>query len=51
MYVCMYGMYVCMSQIYVGRRFYVNAYKGLRHKNYGMDLLVVLGTSTAYFYR
>jgi cation transport ATPase len=21
-----------------------------RHRNYGMDLLVVLGTSTAYFY-
>ncbi|KAM3567503.1 hypothetical protein VYU27_010356 [Nannochloropsis oceanica] len=37
-------------QIYVGRRFYRNAWKGLRHRNYGMDLLVALGTSTAYFY-
>jgi Cu+-exporting ATPase len=37
-------------QAYVGRRFYVNAYKGLRHGNYGMDLLVALGTSTAYGY-
>lgn len=34
----------------MGRRFYVNAYKGLRHGNYGMDLLVALGTSTAYGY-
>ncbi len=39
-----------LRQIYVGRRFYVNAYKGLRHQNYGMDLLVALGTSTAYGY-
>ncbi len=37
-------------QFIVGRRFYVQAWKGLRSLSPGMDLLVALGTSAAYFY-
>jgi len=37
-------------QIFCGRRFYINAWKGLRHGNMGMDLLVVMGTTTAFAY-
>ena len=31
------------TQLYVGRRFYIGGLAGLRHNNYGMDLLVALG--------
>ncbi|MEK3889047.1 heavy metal translocating P-type ATPase [Bacillus sp. FSL K6-3431] len=37
-------------QFYIGRQFYVGAYKALRNKSANMDVLVVLGTSAAYFY-
>ncbi|HUZ73783.1 MAG TPA: heavy metal translocating P-type ATPase [Stellaceae bacterium] len=37
-------------QFVVGARFYVGAWKALRAKTGNMDLLVALGTSTAYFY-
>ncbi|MDE2166330.1 MAG: copper-translocating P-type ATPase [Alphaproteobacteria bacterium] len=37
-------------QFIVGARFYVGAWKALRAKTGNMDLLVALGTSTAYFY-
>lgn len=37
-------------QFYVGKQFYVGAYKALRNKSSNMDVLVVLGTSAAYFY-
>mmetsp|Transcript_12318 Transcript_12318/g.18480 ORF Transcript_12318/g.18480 Transcript_12318/m.18480 type:complete len:1049 (+) Transcript_12318:146-3292(+) len=37
-------------QFYVGRRFYLAAYKGLRGGVMGMDFLVVMGTSAAYLY-
>ncbi|MBP7735325.1 MAG: copper-translocating P-type ATPase [Spirochaetes bacterium] len=37
-------------QFIVGWRFYRNAYLGLRGGSPGMDLLVALGTSAAYFY-
>ncbi len=34
----------------VGHNFFVGAYKALRNKNPNMDVLVTIGTSTAYFY-
>jgi len=34
----------------VGHTFFVGAYKALRNKNPNMDVLVTIGTSTAYFY-
>ncbi|OCT10526.1 copper-translocating P-type ATPase [Paenibacillus pectinilyticus] len=37
-------------QFYVGRHFYVSAYKALRSKSANMDVLVSLGTSAAFFY-
>ena len=37
-------------QFYVGRIFYIGAYTALQHGTSNMDVLVVLGTSTAYFY-
>ncbi len=37
-------------QFYVGRRFYLGAYNSIRKKVLGMDILVVLGTSSAYLY-
>jgi Cu+-exporting ATPase len=37
-------------QFGIGRRFYVSAYRSLRHKSPTMDVLVVLGTSAAFFF-
>lgn len=37
-------------QFIIGRQFYVSAYKALRNGSANMDVLVVMGTSTAYFY-
>lgn len=37
-------------QFYIGRQFYVGAYKALRNGSANMDVLVSLGTSAAYFY-
>jgi Cu+-exporting ATPase len=37
-------------QFYVGKQFYVGAYKALRNGSANMDVLVALGTSAAYFY-
>lgn len=37
-------------QFYIGRQFYIGAYKALRNGSANMDVLVSLGTSAAYFY-
>lgn len=37
-------------QFIIGRQFYVGAYKSLRNGSANMDVLVVMGTSAAYFY-
>lgn len=37
-------------QFYVGYTFYVGAYKSVKSKAMNMDVLVVMGTSAAYFY-
>ncbi|KAK4260574.1 hypothetical protein QN277_003670 [Acacia crassicarpa] len=37
-------------QFYIGRRFYIGAYKSLRNGSANMDVLIALGTNTAYFY-
>lgn len=37
-------------QFVIGSKFYVAAWKGLKHRNLGMDFLVAMGTSAAYFY-
>lgn len=37
-------------QFIIGAKFYSGAYKALRNKSANMDVLVALGTSSAYFY-
>ncbi|CAN6448203.1 unnamed protein product [Victoria cruziana] len=37
-------------QFIIGRRFYSGSYKALRHGSPNMDVLVALGTNSAYFY-
>ncbi|MNO15925.1 Copper-exporting P-type ATPase A [compost metagenome] len=37
-------------QFYIGKQFYVGAYKALRNGSANMDVLVSLGTSAAFFY-
>lgn len=37
-------------QFYVGRQYYISAYKSLRNGSANMDVLVALGSSAAYFY-
>lgn len=37
-------------QFYVGARFYRGAYSALKHCSANMDVLITVGTSTAYFY-
>lgn len=37
-------------QFGIGKRFYVSSFKSLRHRSPTMDVLVMLGTSAAFFY-
>ena len=37
-------------QFYVGKQYYIGAYKSLRNGTANMDVLVAMGTSAAYFY-
>ncbi|XP_021319722.1 probable copper-transporting ATPase HMA5 isoform X2 [Sorghum bicolor] len=37
-------------QFVIGRKFYTGAYKAIRHGSPNMDVLIALGTNTAYFY-
>lgn len=37
-------------QFFIGKQFYIGAYKALNNKSANMDVLVALGTSAAYFY-
>ncbi|KAG0451593.1 hypothetical protein HPP92_015687 [Vanilla planifolia] len=42
--------FATIIQFVVGKRFYIAAYRALRHGSTNMDVLVVLGTSASYFY-
>ncbi|KYQ89208.1 P-type ATPase [Tieghemostelium lacteum] len=37
-------------QFVIGKRFYINGWKSIKHGGANMDVLVALGTSCAYFY-
>ncbi|MFM8320668.1 MAG: heavy metal translocating P-type ATPase [Chloroflexota bacterium] len=37
-------------QFYVGRQYYIGAYKALRNRSANMDVLIVMGSSAAYLY-
>lgn len=38
------------AQFWIGRKFYRSAFKALKHRSPTMDVLIMLGTSAAYFY-
>ena len=49
------GDIVCLAltipvQFGIGKRFYISAYKSMKHGSPTMDVLVVLGTSAAFFF-
>ncbi|EKV07434.1 Copper-transporting ATPase, putative [Penicillium digitatum] len=49
------GDLVCLAltipvQFGIGKRFYVTSFKSLKHRSPTMDVLVMLGTSAAFFY-
>jgi Cu+-exporting ATPase len=44
------GFLTAFIQFGIGRRFYITSYKALRHRSPTMDVLVVIGTSAAFFY-
>ena len=49
------GDIICLAltipvQFGIGKRFYISAYKSLKHHSPTMDVLVVLGTSAAFFF-
>jgi P-type Cu+ transporter len=44
------GILTIPVQFGIGKRFYISAYKSLKHKSPTMDVLVVLGTSAAFFF-
>jgi len=37
-------------QFYVGRQYYVSAFKAVRNRSANMDVLIVMGSSAAFFY-
>lgn len=37
-------------QFWIGRRFYLAAYKGIKHGMLGMDFLIIVGTTASYIY-
>ncbi len=39
-----------LNQFGIGKKFYVNSYKALKHGAANMDVLIALGTSASYFY-
>ena len=44
------GLLTCPVQFGIGKRFYVSAFKSVKHKSPTMDVLVILGTSAAFFF-
>ncbi|KAG8868706.1 hypothetical protein FRB97_002046 [Tulasnella sp. 331] len=38
------------AQFWLGKRFYISSYKALKHGSATMDVLIVMGTTAAYFY-
>ncbi|KAJ1916330.1 Cu(2+)-transporting P-type ATPase [Tieghemiomyces parasiticus] len=44
------GLLTIPVQFGVGKRFYVNSYKALRHGSATMDVLIMLGTTMAFFF-
>jgi Cu+-exporting ATPase len=47
---CLLWVLTTPVQFGIGKRFYINAYKSLKHGAANMDVLIVLGTTASYFY-
>ena len=43
-------LFTTPAQFWLGKKFYSNAWKAVRHGSATMDVLVMIGTSAAYFY-
>lgn len=50
LYILMCFLMASIIQFYMGLSFYSSAYKSLKHKSANMDLLIVIGTTAAWFY-
>jgi Cu+-exporting ATPase len=44
------GLLTSPVQFGIGKRFYISAFKSIKHKSPTMDVLVILGTSAAFFF-
>ena len=49
-YVLLCLIFASLIQFYLGRQFYVSAWKSVKHKSANMDVLIVIGTTAAYGY-
>ena len=49
-YVLLCLIFASLIQFYLGKQFYVSAWKSVKHKSANMDVLIVIGTTAAYGY-
>lgn len=50
LYVLVFALLSTCIQFGIGHIFYLSAYKSVRHWNFNMDVLIVLGTTAAWMY-
>jgi Cu+-exporting ATPase len=50
LYIWLNSVFSTIIQLLIGKQFYINAYKSLKHRSANMDVLVVLGTTAAWLY-
>ena len=50
LYIWLNSVFSTIIQLLIGKQFYINAYKSLKHRSTNMDVLVVLGTTAAWLY-
>jgi Cu+-exporting ATPase len=50
LYVYLNCIFATIIQLFMGFKFYISAYKALRHKSANMDVLIMMGTTAAWLY-
>ena len=50
LYILLCFIMASVIQFYMGISFYQSAYKSVKHKSANMDVLIVIGTTAAWFY-
>jgi Cu+-exporting ATPase len=50
LYLWLNAIFSTVIQIFIGAPFYISAFKSLKHKSANMDVLIVLGTTSAWSY-